>query len=343
MKWPLRIRSALAAIGIALVSTCTTFAGGTGFLDLDQRLAPAPTNRVQLVLVGDIMLDRAPGAAIAQGLDPFSEFASILDHADLAVGNLECVVSDIGERVPKRFNFRAHPRVVPLLARYFDGLSLANNHTGDFGNPAFLDQLRRLDQAQIGHFGGGTNRMQAHAPLILERKHVRVALLGYDEIDPRAFEASEASAGVAWSLGQETRVVADIKAARATHKADVVIPFMHWGWEDETEPNERQQRMARVMIDAGADAVVGAHPHIVQGAEYYKGKLIVYSLGNFVFDGYEDRSGWVLRLTLNKQGVVEWETVVARTDARGIPHRVAEVLSPRGRAGSEAIGMGRTD
>jgi hypothetical protein len=101
--------------------------------------------------------------------------------------------------------------------------------------------------------------------------------------------------------------------------------------------------MARIMIDAGADAVVGAHPHITQGAEYYKGRLIVYSLGNFVFDDYEGRTGWVLRLTLTKNGLLEWNTVVARTDERGIPHRVPGALSPGGHAGSEAIFMGTNE
>jgi poly-gamma-glutamate capsule biosynthesis protein CapA/YwtB (metallophosphatase superfamily) len=309
----------------------------------DDHLAARSSSIVRLVLVGDIMLDRRPGEVVAKGEDPFAEFAPILVGADLAVGNLECVISTTGERVAKPFNFRAHPRVVPLLARYFDGLSLANNHTGDFGKAAFVEQLDRLDQGPIAHFGGGRNLKEAHTPLIFERNGIRIALLGYDEFKPRSFEAGADTPGVAWSLDQEAQVVADIKAARAVHSADVVIPFMHWGSEDDTDPNDRQQTMAHIMIDAGADAVVGAHPHITQSAEYYKGRLIVYSLGNFVFDGYEGRTGWVLRLTLSKNGLLEWDTVVGRTDERGIPHRDSGALSPRERVGSEAITMGRSD
>ena len=299
--------------------------------------ATAPSPQVRLLFVGDIMLDNLPGETVAEGGDPFAHFASILDGADLAVGNLECVVATVGEKVPKSYNFRAHPRVVPLLARYFDAVSLANNHTGDFGKEALVEMLDLLDKGKVRHFGAGRNLEEAHAPLILEHKGLRIALLGYDEFRPREFAAGPDTPGVAWSLWEQPRVLADIRAARTKHRADLVIPYMHWGWEGDPEPNERQRALARRMIDAGADVVVGGHPHVTQGAESYKGRLIVYSLGNFVFDEYKDRTGWVLRLTLNKDGLVEWDTVVARTDERGTPHPVPEATSPRGKAGSDAI------
>jgi poly-gamma-glutamate synthesis protein (capsule biosynthesis protein) len=94
------------------------------------------------------------------------------------------------------------------------------------------------------------------------------------------------------------------------------------------------------MIDAGADVIVGAHPHITQGAEYYNNHLIVYSLGNFLFNGFdtdETQTGWALRLTLDKQGVVQWDTVVARLDPHGVPLPALHAKSPSGRRGEEAI------
>ena len=127
-------------------------------------------------------------------------------------------------------------------------------------------------------------------------------------------------------------MIGDIRAARAAG-ADLVIPFMHWGWEREPNPSERQRQLARSMIDAGADVVVGGHPHVTQGAEYYRGKLIVYSLGNFVFDGFElpaAKRGWLLRLTLDRKGLVEWETLAAQMDEEGTPHPVPEALTPCG-------------
>lgn len=108
----------------------------------------------------------------------------------------------------------------------------------------------------------------------LRAKGLRIAVLSYNEYKPRSFEAGPESPGIAWS--EDSQVVSDIRAARAAG-ADLVIPFMHWGWEREPAPDERQRQLAHRMIDAGADVVVGGHPHVTQGAEYYRGKLIVYN------------------------------------------------------------------
>ena len=137
----------------------------------------------------------------------------------------------------------------------------------------------------------------------IDKNGLKIAVLGYNEFKPRAFEAGANWPGVAWS--EDDLVIADIRAAKAAG-ADLVIPFMHWGWEKETRPSERQKTFARRMIDEGAALVVGSHPHVTQGAEIYKGKPIIYSLGNFVFDGFdypEARRGWLLRLKLDKSGV----------------------------------------
>ena len=220
---------------------------------------------VRLVFVGDIMLADGPGEAIARGVNPFAEFESIFRNADAVIGNLECVVAKCGEPVDKPFTFRADPRVAPLLARYFASVSLANNHTGDFGSEAFVEQLAFLRQRHIAYFGGGANCAEARRPVIIERRGLRIALLGYNDFQPRDFEAGPDWPGIAWCVDEQ--IVADIHAARSLYKADLVIPFMHWGEEHEPA-NERQQKLARMMIDEGADLVVGGHPHVTQGAEY---------------------------------------------------------------------------
>jgi poly-gamma-glutamate capsule biosynthesis protein CapA/YwtB (metallophosphatase superfamily) len=125
---------------------------------------------------------------------------------------------------------------------------------------------------------------EAHKPLWIERKGVRIAVLSYNEFKPRSFEAGANWPGIAWS--EDDHVISDIRAAKAAG-ADLVIPFMHWGWEKETTPSQRQRQLAHKMIDEGATLVVGGHPHVTQGAETYKGKPIIYSLGNFVFDGFD--------------------------------------------------------
>jgi poly-gamma-glutamate capsule biosynthesis protein CapA/YwtB (metallophosphatase superfamily) len=296
-----------------------------------------PAGEIDLVFVGDVMLDEVPGQAVAQGQDPFAEFAPILDHADLAVANLECAVTDGGEAVDKPFTFRAHPRVLDVLARHFGAVSLANNHSADFGATGLLDTMRRLGEAKIPFFGAGRNLREAHQPLIVQRKGIRVALLGYEEFLPRWFEAGPSTPGVAWS--EDEQILRDMRTARAAG-ADVVIPVIHWGWEHEARPCQRQRELGRALIDAGADAVVGGHPHVTQGAESYQGKVILYSLGNFVFNGFEGEAantGWLLHLVLDKLGVRRWYTWVARLDERGLPRLVPTAASPCGDALSNQI------
>jgi poly-gamma-glutamate capsule biosynthesis protein CapA/YwtB (metallophosphatase superfamily) len=276
---------------------------------------------VSIVFVGDIMLDQLPGKLIEEGIDPFAAFADILRAADLRIGNLECVVGTTGSAWDKFYTFRANPRVLPILKRHFTALSLANNHSGDFGPMAFAEMLDLLDRERILYFGGGRTLSEAHAPLLFEHKGLRIALLGFNEVLPRSFEADFDKPGIAWS--DDEQVQADIKNARTRYKADIVITFMHWGWEHEPFASKRQRQLAHLMIESGADAVIGGHPHVTQDIEHHNGKPIFYSLGHFVFDGFSDQdnnTGWLLRLELDKKGVRQWKTYTAEIDHNGIPH-----------------------
>ena len=293
-------------------------------------VAHASSGDASLIFVGDIMVAETPGELIARGEDPFQPFAALLSSHDVRIGNLECVVATTGTAEEKPYTFRADPRTLPVLKRHFDAVSLANNHSGDFGKAAFAEQLALMDTAGLPYFGGGRDATAAHAPWIVERNGVRIALLGYVEFKPRSFEADASRPGVAWS-GEDDDVIEDIIAARRVHRADIVIPFMHWGWEDEPDPSPRLRAFARRMIDAGADLVVGGHPHVTQGAEYYRGKPIIYSLGNFLFNGFDTpatTTGWVLSARVDRTGVVDWRTHVARLDANGVPHRDPTASSP---------------
>ena len=284
--------------------------------------ARAEDGEVKLLFVGDIMLDDGPGRAIAAGRDPFAAFERDFAWADVRIGNLECPIATGGQALASKIaTFRAHPRVIERLQGRFEALSVANNHSGDYGQEAFVETLALLDIAGIAAFGGGHDLTEAHAPYWVEKNGLRIAILGYNEYKPRSFEAGPNWPGVAWS--EDSHVLRDIAAARAAG-ADIVIPFMHWGWERERQPSARQRRLARLMIDAGADAVVGGHPHVTQGDESYAGKPIIYSLGNFVFDGFDteaEQTGWLLRLRVAKEGVLGWEVVPAHMDAEGLPQR----------------------
>ena len=316
------------------------------------------------------MLDDGPGKVVAAGRDPLAPFAPMLADADYRIANLECPLATTGTAIPtKIYTFRADPRATRVLKGRFDAVSVANDRSGDYGRAAFLETLSVLDGAGIRYFGGGRNLLEAHTPLWIEidslprsqnqlaaphggasaslgrpgegSKGLRIAVLAYDEFLPRAFEAGADFPGIAWS--EDSQVISDIRAARAAG-ADVVIPFMHWGWEYEDGPNQRQRQLAHAMIDAGADAVVGGHPHVTQGAEVYRGKPIIYSLGNFVFDGFtapEAKLGWLLRLEIDKGAVSSWLTFAARMDEEGTPHPAPGEMTPCWRSGETTVGLCR--
>lgn len=284
--------------------------------------ALADSGPIRMTFVGDIMLDETPGQYIKQGKDPFKSFAALLDSSDVTIGNLECMVGTAGKKEDKPYTFMANPRVIPVLKKHFSALSLANNHSADFGITAFTQMLDRFDQAGLRYFGGGRNITAAHEPILFDVKGKRIAVLGYNEFFPRSFEALDDRAGIAWS--DDDYVVYDIQRARQRYQADYVIVFPHWGIEHEKLASSRQVALAHLMIDSGADAVIGGHPHVTQNIETYKGKPIFYSLGNFVFNGFEDddsNTGWVVQLTLEGDAPIQSEVFVAKLDRQGIPQR----------------------
>ena len=298
--------------------------------------------QVTLVFAGDTTLDDEAGEMIARGGDPLAAFAPLFAQADLRLLNLECVVATTGSAGSKNYTFRAHPRVLPVLRRHVDGVTLANNHSGDYGREAFAQMLGLLKQAGLAQAGGGMNLAEAHTPWIVERQGLRIAILSYNEFMPRSFEADHDAPGIAWS--EDEQVLDDIRTARRVHQADLVIPFMHWGWENERVANDRQRQLARKMIDAGADAVIGGHPHVTQDIEHYRGKPIVYSVGNFVMketDNEFQRQAWVLRMVLDRQGAASFDTHAVRIRMDGIPEPDLETPSPCWQRGQAQVGQCR--
>jgi poly-gamma-glutamate synthesis protein (capsule biosynthesis protein) len=274
---------------------------------------------VRLAWMGDVMLADGPGRAVARGRDPFAAVMAAMNVADLRIANLECVIATGGKPVAKPWTFKADPRVLSVLRRHVDVVSLANNHSGDFGPAAFAEMLGRLEGAGLPYFGGGADLRSAHRPALIERRGLRIALLGYNEMFPRQFEAGPDTPGIAWA--DEEQIVADIRAARM--QADVVIPYMHWGQEHSDTAHARQRALARLMIRAGADAVVGTHPHVRQDVELIDGKPVIYSLGNFVFDGFSDtdnNTGSILWMTVGANGVSDWRLQSVHIDSSGLPH-----------------------
>lgn len=301
---------------------------------------PASAAPLRLIFAGDIMLDDGPGRFAASGGDPFAEVAPALATADYRIANLETPVATTGHpNANKIYTFRAAPATLKTVAGRFDAVSVANNHSGDYGHEAFLETLHHLDANGIARFGGGESLAQAHQPLWIRRNGLTIAILGYNEYKPRSFEAGPNWPGIAWS--EDSQVIADIRSARKAG-ADVVIPFMHWGWEYMPHSDQRQRELAHAMIDAGASAVVGGHPHVTQETELYRAHPIIYSLGNFVFDGFDklpQRTGWILRLTVDKKGASRWDLLEVRMNDKGIPHLTQDATLPCWQRGESVIGI----
>ena len=207
---------------------------------------------------------------------------NLISSADVALANME-------ESAPNRFTFHRHgtvftgdPALIAGIARAgIDVASVASTHIGDGGRIGILQTIANLKKDGIVPFGAGPNLAAARKPAMFERGGVKVAILGYDGISSRYYGATATTIGDAPLDGSYVR--ADIAAARAAG-AQVVIVFPHWGIEYTFGPSPLQQRLGRLMIDSGADMVIGNHPHWVQSVEIYKGKPIWYSLGNFTFD-----------------------------------------------------------
>lgn len=291
-------------------------------------VSPIPT--VSLMAVGDVMLARQLGGRLAGGeVDyPFALVAETLRSADIAVANLECAIGERGEPLPKAYRFRAPPAAAASLAGAgIDLVSLANNHALDYGRDALADTLTLLDAAGVAHAGAGANAAAARAPAILERSGLSVAFLGYVDVpversgwDARSVVATDSSPGVAWASLDE--IASDVAAAKT--RADLVVVLVHSGYEYRDRPNPTQIAIAHTAVDAGAALVVGAHSHLLQGVEHYRGGLIAYSLGNFAFEIDRSRDSAILKVTLSRDGVLGLEWIPVVLDANDGRPRLAE-------------------
>jgi poly-gamma-glutamate synthesis protein (capsule biosynthesis protein) len=248
---------------------------------------PTPEPRrgtVRLLFAGDTMLSRSVGDMMARRNDwtwPFTAIASVTRGADLMFLNLESVLSDRGEPHGCGYCFRADPRAIAGLAfAGVDIVSVANNHAWDYGRAALEHSLALLASGSIDAVGAGQTASASREPVIRSVGRTRIAYLASTDILPVSAQATDKLAGV--NLYEPSRMAADI--ARARTRADVVVVSFHTGVEYEPLRSELQQRIYRAAIDAGADLVVGHHPHVVQDWERYRGGWIFYSLGNFVFD-----------------------------------------------------------
>jgi len=262
--------------------------GEKEFLDfLSQKMKlPQASEEVSLITVGDISYSRGVERIVKKEKNinyPFLKIQDYLKGADLVFGNLETPITQ-GPEIPDfEMIFRSNPGTEKALKQAgFSILSLANNHTPNFGKKGLKDTFNFLENAGIEYVGAGQNEQEAYHPVYIEKKGMKFAFLAYNDPDvvPAYYEASTNRAGTAFM--RQEKITKAVKEAR--EKADFVIVSMHSGTEYSDKANKSQISFAHAAIDAGADLIIGHHPHVVQPLEKYKRKYIFYSLGNFIFD-----------------------------------------------------------
>jgi poly-gamma-glutamate capsule biosynthesis protein CapA/YwtB (metallophosphatase superfamily) len=341
----------LAAASLALTVGCTgdpeptpeppRSGGSTSssptLVDPSSSPEPEPPT-ITLTIVGDIMLVRGvpdPAAALA----PLS---GRLASADITVGNLESTLSLNGEpQQPNDDSFGGTPALLEPLARAgFDALSLGNNHTGDYETAALVETVRAFDDSPIVSFGAGEGLREASRPAIIAVGGVRFAFVAFNAIGetPQAVPGQPGALSVRMPprTGPLNRGdidhVADV-VRQAKRRADVVVVVPHWGGNYTRTVDPAQRAVARRLVAAGADLVVGGHPHWVQGSEEIRGVPVFYSLGNFIFDMdfmAETMEGVLLETTWRGDRLVKVDPVAYRLDPVSFAPRVVRGAAATG-------------
>lgn len=296
--------------GTAVPTPGATHTPGTG-----GTAKPDDDSRVKLAFVGDVIFASTVETVLRrEGFDyPYRNVKSHLQNADVTVANLETPITSRGTPQKKDFVYRSPAEALPAFKEAgFDLVNMANNHILDYGIEGLLDTFDHLDKAGIQHVGAGRNVAEAFQPVIVEKKGIKVAFLGFSRVVENAD----------WKVGKDkdgrdrpgvadtyalTLPIETIKQAKA--KADLVVVITHWGIERNDMPESYQREFAKKYIDAGADLIVGGHPHVLQGFESYNGKWIAYSTGNFLFttraDAPKTWESGILQASCTKLGACE--------------------------------------
>ncbi|MBE3520237.1 MAG: CapA family protein [Firmicutes bacterium] len=302
---------------------------------------PSSTSpEVTINFVGDVLLAHGIGDLI-QREGPMAPWWGVKDallSADLTVGNLECAVGTTGEPLKgKEYTFRARPESLKGLVECgFDIVSLANNHTLDYGVDCMLETIKHLDDYGILHVGAGKDAASAWEGRIIEVKGIKIGFLATTMVIPWGWwRADTDKPGVAADFSTWNKaIVSEVKAMKA--RADVVVVLVHWGREHALEPEDWVLKLRQALLDAGADIIIGTHPHVLQGFSYDGKRFTAFSLGNFVFITNPKvplcQTGGILRLTVTREGVKSaklYPTTITwgRTSLLEDPSKKAELFS----------------
>lgn len=253
-----------------------------------QALRAAPSDSVSLSFGGDVIMGRyVPAAAERTGESLLGSAGPIFAASDLSVANLETpilLVADPADRPEKNIYFDARPGMLDYIAD-LDVLLLSNNHTADYGRGGVAETIQNVSDYGFTQVGAGATATDAYRPVYIEEGGLRFAYLGFTDVLGPESVATDDEYGVATS--NLDRLLPAVR--QADKQADFVIVAAHWGVEYRTDPTKRQEVLAEALAAAGADLVVGSHPHVLQRAEMIGSTLVFYSLGNLVSDqGWSD-------------------------------------------------------
>jgi poly-gamma-glutamate capsule biosynthesis protein CapA/YwtB (metallophosphatase superfamily) len=309
-----------------------------------------PLPETTLLFTGVIV----PARCVQAGIDArgsadyiFDEVRQVISGADLAIGTLNATMSDYPPHTGCIFTYvlvGGSSNADAMERAGFDAMSVATNHIkncgiGDCGDRAFLDTLDNLNRVGIKPIGAGMDLAEALQPVVMQVNGVRFGFVSLGQIEPMTF-ASEDTPGIAVLNDDNLRQA--VQAARQV--SDVVIAMPHWGPEDSSLPNDSQQHLAQVAVEAGADLVMGNHTHVVQALQEIDSVPVFYGLGNFVFDQTWDlahQQGVILKVTFQGTQITGYELIPTHVDGDGTvhiagPEEAAQVLE-RIQAASEEL------
>lgn len=268
---------------------------------------------VELVFSGDILLssyvlNNYETSGISGVLS--EELLGEMQSADLTMVNEEFPFSTRGTQAQdKQFTFRIDPSYVKLFQEMgIDVVTVANNHALDYGTQALSDTFQTLDEAGIAYVGAGESKERAAQPYITEMGGKTFGFLAASRVIPEVSWNIENQQPGMLCTYDSTQLCEAIRKAK--ENCDYVVVYVHWGIERENTPQDYQRQLGKAYIDAGADLVIGAHPHVLQGIEYYNGKPIVYSLGNYIFN-QEIGSTLLLKATVTPENETTLQLIPA--------------------------------
>jgi poly-gamma-glutamate capsule biosynthesis protein CapA/YwtB (metallophosphatase superfamily) len=294
-----------ASPGLALLAAAVLYAAASRDAAAQRR---PPETPLSVCVTGDLLLDRGVRTQIRIiGADALlNDVSPLFADADAVIANLECPVTAVRAPLEKRYVFRAEPAW--LCALRADGLThvvLANNHTNDQGRDGLIATAAHARAAGLTPIGYGCIQDSACAPVLIMRGAQRLAVFASVPVPLENWMYADTLPGPCQATAEQ--LAERIRAWRRAHPADGILAVLHWGREYRETPEPEQIVAAHALIDAGADALVGHHPHVVQRVELYRGRPILYSVGNFVFDQRAPLASRAMlaRLTLRSGGGID--------------------------------------